>query len=597
MNVKADKDQLLAQGGHVRLPGGELYPLKPIRTKQLPAPNRYRSYHQQFVTDLPSRTWPGRILDRAPTWCSVDLRDGNQALINPLSIEQKLQFFQLLVALNFKEIEIGFPSASTVEFEFTRCLIENNLIPDDVIPQVLTQSREHLITRSFEALQGSRRAIVHLYNPTSELQRRVVYQKEMREIIEIATSGVALIKSQAANADFVTVLEYSPESFTGTELQFARDICRAALDVWQPSPSNKLIFNWPATVEMTTPNVYADQIEWMCNQFSDVRDSVVFSVHPHNDRGTGIAAAELALLAGADRVEGTLFGNGERTGNVDLITIALNLYSQGIDPQLYLGEIPTISEFAERMTEIPVNERHPYAGKLVFTAFSGSHQDAIRKGIHALKESKAPYFEVPYLTIDPADIGRAYEPLIRINSQSGKGGVAFVLESSFGYVLPKKMHVEVSAVIQGLSERSGREVQTQEILSAFSSAFINQNDPQYHLSTFGYSVIDGELSEGQNSVECQLTIRVRGSGEKRLTGTGNGPIDAARDALIRGGVPHFTVLDYSEHALGSGSNATAAAYIQVAISDGKTGWGVGQDSNTTRAAVAAMLSALNRLNS
>ena len=586
---------LASKDRQIKLPSGGTCILKPLSLRALPNHNKYRPYLEQFQVELPERSWPQNKILKAPTWCSVDLRDGNQALINPLSIEQKLQFFQYLVGLNFKEIEIGFPSASTIEFEFTRCLIDNNLIPEGVIPQVLTQARDHLIERSFAALKGCKKAIVHLYNSTSELQRRVVYQKDQNEITTIAVAAVKRIKELAQDADFETILEYSPESFTGTELPFAADICRAVMDVWQPTSANKLIFNWPATVEMSTPNIYADQIEWMCQQFTAEKDALVFSVHPHNDRGTAVAAAELALLAGANRVEGTLFGNGERTGNVDIITLALNLFSQGVDPQLVLGDIPGLAEITGQLTELPVHERHPYAGKLVFTAFSGSHQDAIRKGLATFKSSKAANWEVPYLAIDPADIGRAYEPLVRINSQSGKGGIAFILETNFGYLLPKKMHPEVSAIVQSLSERTGREVLSQDIFQAFSEAFLAQKDCAYRLVNFTSSVVEGEsISDESNSVECQLVVRLSAGEEKRFSGSGNGPIDACRDALIRHGVPYFRLRDYSEHALGEGSNAQAAAYVQVELEGGKTAWGAGQHPNTTKAAVAALLSALNR---
>ncbi len=596
MNAKGNKTA--ASSGTPRtitLPNGAALTLNPVLLSPLPGKDRYTHYLDQFQVTLPDRTWPNKRIEKCPTWCSVDLRDGNQALINPLSIEQKLQFFQYLVALNLKEIEIGFPSASSIEFEFARCLIDNKLIPDDVTPQVLTQSRDHLIERTFESLKGTKRAIVHLYNPTSELQRRVVYQKDKKEITDIALQGVKLIKELARNADFEVVLEYSPESFSTTELQFASDICHAVYDVWQPTAHNRLIFNWPTTVEVSTPNVHADQIEWMCRQFADVKDTLVFSVHTHNDRGTGVASTELALLAGANRVEGTLFGNGERTGNLDIVTVALNLFSHGIDPQLNLGDIPALVEMSQHFTELPVHERHPYAGKLVFTAFSGSHQDAIRKGLTALKESNSTKWEVPYLAIDPADIGRAYEPLVRINSQSGKGGVAFVLESQFGYEVPKKMHLEVSRVVQSLSEKTGREVVANEVLQAFKDAFITQANGRYRLIKFSAAPKEGAPDEsGEQVVECTLNVSVDGGEPRKFFGTGNGPIDACRDALIKNGAPAFRLLDYSEHALQTGSDAHAAAYIHVALEDGRDAWGAGQHASTTTAAVAALLSALNR---
>ena len=408
---------------------------------------KYTPYHELFTVALPDRTWPNNRILQAPIWCSVDLRDGNQALVNPMSVPQKLEMFELLVKLGFKEIEIGFPSASEVEFEFTRTLIDRGLIPDDVTPQILTQSRTHLIERSFEALHGAKRAIVHLYNPTSELQRRVVFHASQEEVKRIAIEGTRLIKSLAAKTSTEILFEYSPESFTGTELPFALEVCNAVIREWGPTPHHKMILNLPSTVEMITPNIYADQIEWFIRHLEN-RESVIVSLHTHNDRGTGVAATELGLLAGADRVEGTLFGNGERTGNVDIITLALNLFSQGIHPNLDLHDIGSIREVAERCTELPVHERHPYAGDLVFTAFSGSHQDAINKGMRALAESGENRWEVPYLPIDPRDIGRTYEAIIRINSQSGKGGVAYMMRSEFGCDLPKDMHPEFSAVIQ-----------------------------------------------------------------------------------------------------------------------------------------------------
>jgi len=441
--------------------------------------DKYSSYLSRFKVDLPDRDWPNRIILKAPRWCSVDLRDGNQALVNPMNLQQKLRMFQLLIDIGFKEIEIGFPSAAQVEYGFARTIIEDNILPADVTPQVLTQARPHLIRRTFEALKGAPRAVVHLYNSTSEAQRRIVFKKSRKEIIDLATSGTKLVKDLARDVDTNIVFQYSPESFTGTELEFAKEVCEAVMEVWQPSKDLPMIINLPATVEMSTPNIYADQIEWFIKNVSG-RESYVLSLHTHNDRGTGVAATELGLLAGADRVEGTLFGNGERTGNLDIVTCALNLYSQGIDPLLDFRDLENVRKIAEECTQIPVNQRHPYAGELVFTAFSGSHQDAINKGMQVRNDRVA--WEVPYIPIDPADIGRKYEQIVRINSQSGKGGVAYILKSEFHIELPKEMHAEFADVVQALCDRSGREVLPTTIWEAFSREYLFENG-KYQLDT------------------------------------------------------------------------------------------------------------------
>ncbi len=435
----------------------------------------YQRYKRVPLIDLPDRQWPNRQIEKAPAWCSVDLRDGNQALIEPMVVEEKIEMFNLLVKLGFKEIEIGFPAASQIEYDFLRQLVERKLIPDDVIVQVLTQCREHLLTRTFESLAGVKQAIVHIYNSTSTLQRDVVFHMGKEEIKQIATDGAKMVKEYTAKFPGKIYMEYSPESFTGTEVEYALDVCTAVQDVWQPTPDNKLIINLPSTVEMTTPNGYADRIEWMNRNFKD-RDCITLSVHPHNDRGTGVASAELALLAGADRVEGTLFGNGERTGNVDILNIAYNMFSQGINPELAIENIKEISEVYERCTKMNIHPRHPYGGKLVFTAFSGSHQDAINKGVHAMQERDSRIWEVPYLPIDPSDIGREYEPVVRINSQSGKGGVAFVMDTFYGFKLPKGMHKEFADVIQKIAEVQG-EVAPERIMESFKTNYLSAKEP------------------------------------------------------------------------------------------------------------------------
>lgn len=550
----------------------------------------YKRYQRNPVVKLEDRQWVNQQIDTAPSWCSVDLRDGNQALTQPMVVEEKIEFFQMLVTLGFKEIEVGFPSASQIEYDFLRQLVERNLIPEDVIVQVLVQCREHLIHRTFEALQGVKKAIVHIYNSTSTLQRDVVFHMTKDEIKQIAIEGTKMVKKYATDFQGEIILEYSPESFTGTELEYALEVCEAVQDTWKPTKEHKMIVNLPSTVEMTTPNVYADQIEWMHRQFKD-RDSITLSVHPHNDRGTGVASAELALLAGADRVEGTLFGNGERTGNVDIITLAYNMFSQGINPKLSLENVNEIIEVYERCCKLLVHERHPYAGKLVFTAFSGSHQDAINKGIQAMVERGINQWEVPYLPIDPGDIGRKYEPIVRINSQSGKGGVAFIMDTQFGYKLPKGMHKEFAKIIQGMSEQQG-EIAPEEIMRAFSECYLKQNEP-FHFILCKME----EVSKSNDRYDTHAHVIYTEAGiEKSFEAIGNGPIDAIQRGMKHELGVHLKVLDYTEHALKEGSNAQAAAYIHLMDCDTKeVTYGVGVSSNITRASIRAMFSALNRL--
>ena len=544
----------------------------------------WTKYKKYPAMDFPERTWPNKTIEKAPIWCSVDLRDGNQALPIPMSVEKKLKMFNLLKTLGFKEIEAAFPSASNTDFRFVRTIIEKGFLDEDTVIQVLTQSREHLIRRTFEAIQGAPKAIVHLYNSTSEQQRRIVFKKDKAEIIGIALEGAKLIKELMRDSDSDIRLEYSPESFTGTEMDFALEICEAVLNVWHPTPEKKVIINLPATVEMATPNVYADQIEWFCRNIS-CRDSVIISLHAHNDRGTGVAATELGLLAGADRVEGTLFGNGERTGNVDIINLAMNLYSQGIDPGLNITNIDAVIKTYEECTDMRVHERHPYAGKLVFTAFSGSHQDAINKGFHYLREEKPQYWDVPYLPIDPSDIGRQYEAIIRINSQSGKGGVAFVMEHEFGYHLPKAMHPEFGEMIKQKSDSLGKELSPEEIMDVFRVNYLEAKGP---IALVDYSV----MSTG-NVVSVDAELVVDGKTVK-IAGKGNGPISAFFDALKQHGISRFRFEAYEEHALTSGADAEAVAYIQLANGGGRSLFGVGKDQNTTTASFRAIICALNR---
>jgi len=526
---------------------------------------------------LPDRQWPSRSLSKPPIWCSVDLRDGNQALIEPMGPERKRRMFDLLVRLGFKEIEVGLPAASQTELDFTRELIEEGRIPDDVTIQVLTQSREELIRKTFDAIKGARRAIVHLYNSTSELQRRVVFKTGRQGIIDIAVSGARLIRELAEEArknGTEIVHQYSPESFTGTELDFAVEICEAVLDVWRPTPERKTIINLPATVEMATPNIYADQIEWFCRHLKG-RENVIISIHPHNDRGTGIAAAELALLAGADRVEGTLFGNGERTGNVDVLTMALNLFSQGIEPGLVVRDIDEVVRTAEYCTQLPVHPRHPYAGSLVYTAFSGSHQDAIKKGFEALKQRNDELWEVPYLPIDPKDLGRSYEAVIRVNSQSGKGGIAYILQTDHGLDLPRGLQIEFSKVVQDWTDRTGKEASSAEIWRLFSETYLAETISEYR------TIPDGR----GRKLEATL------ANGTAIEGHGSGPVEAFVDALRRAGLADIEVLDYREHAVGAGADAMAAAYVEVKGKDGERCWGVGLDKNIVNASLKAVASA------
>ena len=551
----------------------------------------YKRYRKNPVVDYPEREWPNKEILKAPIWCSVDLRDGNQALIDPMIVSEKIEFFNYLIKLGFKEIEIGFPAASQIEFDFLRQLIDRKLIPDDVVVQVLTQCREELVERTFESIEGCKQAIVHIYNSTSTLQRDVVFHMNREQIINIAVEGTRMVKKRAADFPGKIILEYSPESFTGTELDFALEICTAVQEEWGPTKENPMIINLPSTVEMNTPNVYADQIEWMNKHFKN-RESIILSVHPHNDRGTGVASAELAMLAGAERVEGTLFGNGERTGNVDIMNLAYNMFSQGIDPKLAIEHVNESIEIYERCCKIPIHPRHPYAGKLVFTAFSGSHQDAINKGVKALKERGSEIWQVPYLPIDPSDIGREYEPIVRINSQSGKGGVAFIMDTYFGFKLPKGMHKEFANVIQKISEQQG-EVSPDQIMDKFREEYLAQKEPIH----FRKLRVDDLSGETESEFDTRVTIVYTDHGEeKTFEAVGNGPIDAAKRGLQEELDIDIKILDYEEHALQSGSNSQAAAYIHLLdVESGQVTYGVGVSSNITRASVRAIFSAVNRM--
>ena len=551
----------------------------------------YKRYQRNPVEHYPEREWPDKQIEKAPIWCSVDLRDGNQALIDPMVVSEKIEMFQFLVKMGFKEIEIGFPAASQIEYDFLRQLVDRRLIPDDVKVQVLTQCREELIEKTFEAIEGCKQAVVHIYNSTSTLQRDVVFGMNKEEIKQIAIEGTKMVKERAARFPGKIILEYSPESFTGTELDYALEICTAVQETWGATKEDPIIINLPSTVEMTTPNVFADRIEWMNKHFKN-RESIIVSVHPHNDRGTGVASAELSLLAGADRIEGTLFGNGERTGNVDILNIAYNMFSQGIDPELVIDKVNDIIEIYERCCKIPVHPRHPYAGKLVFTAFSGSHQDAINKGVKAMKERTGQFWQVPYLPIDPADIGREYEPIVRINSQSGKGGVAFVMDTYFGFKLPKGMHKEFANVIQKISEKQG-EVSPDEIMEQFRNEYLNQKEPVHFRKL---TVIDLS-NETKSEFDTKVVVTYTDHGtEKSFEAVGNGPIDAVQRGLQEAIGVKVKVLDYEEHALQSGSNSQAAAYIHLLdADDGRVTYGVGVSSNITRASVRAIFSAINRL--
>ncbi|MSU66181.1 MAG: 2-isopropylmalate synthase [Opitutus sp.] len=535
---------------------------------------------------LPGRQWPSRTINRAPIWCSVDLRDGNQALAQPMSVEEKLEYFNLLVKIGFKEIEVGFPSASQIEFDFCRRLIDEKRIPNDVAIQILCQCREELITRSIEALRGAKNAIFHLYNSTSPAQRKHVFNASRVDIVKIAVQGTTWVKQHSrplVAAGTRMFFEYSPESFTSTELDFALEICEAVTDIWQPTIADKIILNLPATVEYTTPNVHADQIEWMSTHLTR-RDKTLISLHTHNDRGTGIAATELSLLAGADRVEGTLFGNGERTGNVDIVTVAMNLYTQGVHPGLDFTDINGIREVYERCTRLEVPVRSPYAGELVFTAFSGSHQDAINKS-WAVQKPEAPW-DVLYIPIDPADIGRSYKAIIRINSQSGKGGVAYMLEHEFGYSLPKLMHKEIGRIINDVADAKGTELTAAEVHDVFRQEYLERTAP-VALQQF-------KTTERDSAVKCEATLTIDGVTHK-LSGDGNGPIDAFVRSLATTSLPKFEVLSYAEHSLGVGSEARAVSYIQIKTARGHTLFGAGIDTNIELASIKAIVSAINRV--
>lgn len=546
---------------------------------------KYRAFPQ---IDLPNRQWPGRVITQAPIWCSVDLRDGNQALIEPMDRVRKRRMFSLLVDMGFKEIEVGFPSASQTDFDFVRELIEENVIPDDVTIQVLTQARDHLIQRTYESLEGVKQAIVHLYNSTSTLQRRVVFNSDRDGITKIAVEGAEICRELTPSlTDSQISYEYSPESFTGTELDYAKEVCEAVMEVWQPTPDHKAIINLPATVEMATPNIFADQIEWFDRHFA-MREAIVLSVHPHNDRGTAVAAAELAVMAGADRIEGTLFGNGERTGNVDLVSLGLNLFSQGIDPLIDFSDIDKVRSTAEFCNQLPVHPRHPYAGDLVYTAFSGSHQDAIKKGMTAMTASNSGVWEVPYLPIDPKDLGRSYEAIIRVNSQSGKGGVAYLMETEYGMALPRAFQIEFSNVIQTIADETGGEISSEELWAAFEQTYLT-SDP--------FQFVEYRTRPDTHASERRLLdARIRHNGEERdIKGTGNGPIDAYVDAIGRDCGVAVRLLDYHEHAVGGGADAKASAYVQLVDEAGEKSWGVGLHANIVAASLLAVTSAVNRL--
>ena len=571
--------------------------IHPQHTSGMPF-QKYVPFHEQLPFDLPDRTWPTKRIDRAPRWCAVDLRDGNQALIDPMNSERKLRLFQLLVRMGYKEIEVGFPSASQTDYDFCRELIEGGHIPDDVTIQVLTQCRDHLIERTYDAIRGSKQAIVHFYNSTSALQRKVVFGLDQDGIIDIAVQAARLCrKLEETIPDTQVYYEYSPESYTGTELDFAMRICNAVVDVIDPTPDHKMIVNLPATVEMATPNVYADSIEWMIRHL-ERRESIVVSLHPHNDRGTGVAAAELGYLAGADRIEGCLFGNGERTGNVCLVTLGMNLFSQGIDPQIDFSDIDEVRRTVEYCNQLPVGERHPYGGDLVFTAFSGSHQDAIKKGFEAMAaEAKEKgtsvddlVWGVPYLPIDPHDLGRSYEAVVRVNSQSGKGGVAYIMKTEHHMDLPRRLQIEFSGVVQRGVDQDGGEVAPAELWARFQDEYLPNPEKVWGRFALANVVTDSTV-DGASTIEATVTDR----GEPvTVTGTGNGPIAAFIDALATiEGTPDVRVLDYAEHALSAGGDARAAAYVECAVGE-RVLWGVGVDPSIVTASIKAIVSAVNR---
>ncbi|WP_326820919.1 2-isopropylmalate synthase [Streptosporangium sp. NBC_01639] len=563
--------------------------------QQQPSPMPFKRYESYAPVRLDDRTWPGKVIDRAPRWCAVDLRDGNQALIDPMDSHRKLKMFELLVKMGYKEIEVGFPAASQTDFDFVRQIIEEGLVPDDVVIQVLTQARPELIERTFESIEGAKTAIVHLYNSTSTLQRRVVFGQDREGITAIAVEGAKLCRKLAEATDVDVYFQYSPESFTGTELEYAVEVCDAVNDVWQPTPDRKVIVNLPATVEMATPNVYADQIEWMHRNLA-YRDSIILSLHPHNDRGTAVAAAELGYMAGADRIEGCLFGNGERTGNVCLVTLGMNLFSQGVDPEIDLSDIDEVRRITEYCNQLPVHPRHPWGGELVYTAFSGSHQDAIKKGFEHLERDAAaagvPVDEftwaVPYLPIDPKDIGRNYEAVIRVNSQSGKGGVAYIMKADHQLDLPRRLQIEFSRVVQARTDALGGEVSPAQMFEVFTDEYLpNPASPWGRLGLLAHRTV----SQGDDKDAISADLRVHGE-IREIEGIGNGPISAFCDALAGIGI-QVRVLDYAEHAMSAGTDAKAASYIECEIA-GEPMWGVGIDANTTTASLKAVISAVNR---
>ena len=549
--------------------------------------NKYRPFKS---INLAERTWPSNTITKSPLWCSVDLRDGNQALIEPMGEERKLRMFNLLLEIGFKEIEVGFPSASQTDFDFVRKIIKENLIPNDVTIQALTQARPELIKKTFEALEGAKQAIVHVYNSTSTLQRKVVFNSDEAGIKKIAIDGAKWVKEESELYDQTDwSFEYSPESFTGTELPYAVEVCNAVNEIWQPNEQKKTIVNLPATVEMASPNTYADQIEWMCRNLQD-RENVIVSLHPHNDRGTAVAATELGVMAGADRIEGTLFGNGERTGNVDIVTLALNMLTQGVDPHLDFSNINPIMREAEYCNQLPVHPRHPYAGDLVFTAFSGSHQDAIKKGLTELRNSNQELWEVPYLPIDPSDVGRSYEAVIRINSQSGKGGVAYLLEKDHGLSMPRRLQIEFSQVIQKIADESGKEISPSDIWDNFQETYLN--------SSGRYEFIEHHINSSSNKDGTQsdeITIDLKHNSDVvTIEGCGNGPIDAMIDAIKKSFNLEIKISDYHQHAISSGSDAKAVAYSELVLAN-KSVWGVGMHQNTVIAGLLSVISGLNRL--
>ena len=552
--------------------------------------DKHTKYKPSAPISLDKRTWPSKAIKKPPIWCSVDLRDGNQALVEPMDTSRKLRMFKTLVSMGFKEIEIGFPSASDTDFQFCRHLIDNKLIPDDVTVQVLTQAREHLIDKTFEALKGCKSAILHLYNSVSTLQRKVVFKQDKKGVKKIAQDGAAMVFERLKHLpDTALTLQYSPESFTGTELDYALDVCETVLDCWKASKQNKVIINLPATVEMSTPNIYADQIEWMSNNFTD-RDRVILSLHPHNDRGTGVAATELGLMAGADRVEGTLFGNGERTGNVDIVTLGLNMFTQGINPELDFSDINNLIETAEFCNQLPVHQRHPYAGLLVHTAFSGSHQDAIRKGMEAISKSNEPHWEVPYLPIDPSDIGRTYEAIIRVNSQSGKAGSAWLLEQEHNINIPRGAQIQFSEAVQNIADKTGKEITPDMIWDIFEQEFLRKG--KFSLIKFKSK----KISKDDNAEFVEATIDHNGD-KIKISSTGNGPISAFVNAIRDTFKLNFMLNDFGQNTRSSGSTAEAAAYIEIKVPDenGRSVFGVGIDTSITLAPIKAVISAINRI--